>query len=410
VQGTAVVLASAMKEGGLQGGPRRARLRSTFVVAQIALSVVLLAVAGLFARALQHALTVDPGFDAMGVVVAQVSLTPHGYDEERGRVLFDRLLERLRSRPEVVDASLAAAAPLSGNQRWSDAKRPERPGDQGVQTQHGAAGVGLLELLRVPLLAGRTFTNADGPGAPPVAVINETLARRLWPSENVAAVLGREFELDGGRHVIVGVTTTGKYLMPQEGPTAFAYYPFAQDYSSSPTLFIRTRGEAGATLRAAREEMAVLDPNIALERQGPLSEWFDRYLGGQQIGASLIGAFGLVGLLLAAAGIYAVLAYSVAQRMREFGVRMALGARAGDVVHLVVRHGLVLVAVGIALGLGGAFAAGRLVSSFLFGLSPADPVTLLAVPLVLVAVALLACAVPARRAAAADPMTSLRAE
>jgi predicted permease len=411
MQGAEMDLAAAMKEGGPQSGVRRTRLRSAFVVAQVALSVSLLAVAGLFVRSLQRALAIDPGFEAAGVVHAGLSLGPHGYDKERSRVLFAQLLERVRARPEVAAASLANAAPLSGNTRTWGARRPGRPDDEEVDAQWGVADVGFIELLRAPLLAGRTFTSADGPTAPSVTVINETLARRLWPGESAQRVLGRELEsLSGRRMTVIGVIRKGKYTFLQEEERAYGYVPFAQGFSGSPQLYVRARGEPAGALRAAREELAKLDPNIALERPTLLAADVERYVLPQRIGALSVGLFGSVGLVLAATGLYGVLAYGVTQRLREFGVRMALGARAVDVVRLVVRHGLMLVAVGVAIGLVGAFVAGRLVASFLFGLNPADPVTFAAVPIILGAVALLAGIIPARRAAAADPMASLRVE
>jgi ABC-type antimicrobial peptide transport system permease subunit len=262
----------------------------------------------------------------------------------------------------------------------------------------------------VPLLAGRTFTAADDSAAPRVTVINETLARRLWPGVGPQQVLGRELESRDTRMTVVGVMGNGKYTLLQEPERAYAYIPFAQAFRTSVVLYVRGRSTPEATLHAAREELAKVNPNIALERPQVLADAIGSYVAPQRIGAFLIGVFGLVGLTLATAGLYGVLAFGVAQRLREFGVRLALGAQATDVVRLVVRHGVVLVASGVAIGLVVALVAGRLVASFLFGLNPADPLTLVAVPLILLAVALLASVVPARRAAAADPMASLRAE
>ncbi|MFN2566660.1 MAG: ADOP family duplicated permease [Gemmatimonadaceae bacterium] len=412
VQGTGIDLVAAMKEGGPQSGVRRTRLRSTFVVAQVAMSVLLLAVAGLFVRALQRALAVDPGFVAAGVVRADLSLGAHGYDTRRARALLTQLRERLRARPEVAAVSFANAAPLSGNSQSWGASRSDRPDDEEIPVQWGVADVGFIELLRTPLVAGRTFTAADGPNGPFVTVINEATARRLWPELSPREVVGRTVRSLKREMTVVGVMRNGKYRLLHEEQRRYGYVPFTQvpPFGAAPTLYARARTTPAAALRAAREELAELDPNVALEAPVSLEEDLERYVLPQRIGAMLIGAFGAVGLVLAATGLYAVLAYGVAQRLREFGVRMALGARAADLVRLVVRHGLLLVAIGVAVGLGLAVVAGRLVASFLFGLSPADPLTLAAVPLILVAAALLASVVPARRAAAADPMASLRAE
>jgi predicted permease len=410
LQATRMDLATAMREGGPQSGVRRTRLRSAFVVAQVTMSVVLLAVAGLFVRALQRALAVDPGFVAAGVVRAGVSLGAHGYDRARARALFPQLLEQLRARPEIAAASLANAAPLSGSQETWGARRAGDPDESSVDTQWGFADVGFIELLRVPLLAGRTFTVADDSAAPRVTVINQTLARHLWPSLSPQQVIGRELESHDTRMTVVGVMGNGKYTVLQEPERAYAYIPFAQRFRTSATLYVRARADPASALRAAREELAKLNPNIGLERPQVLAHAVQGYVTPQRIGAALIGAFGLVGVTLAAAGLYGVLAFGVAQRLREFGVRLALGAQASDVVRLVVRQGVGLVAAGVVIGLVATLFAGRLVASFLFGVNPADPLTLAAVPFVLLGVALFACIVPARRAAAADPMASLRAE
>lgn len=412
VHATRVDLATAMKEGGVASGVRRTRLRSIFVVAQVALSVVLLVVAGLFTRSLQRTLAVNPGFVAEGVVRGELNLASHGYERERARALLTELLERLRARPEIAAASLVRGAPLTGNVDTWGARLPGQPDDEQVRAQWGSATEGFIELLRVPMLAGRTFTVADDAEAPLATVINQQLAESLWPGEPPQRVIGREIESLDRRMTVVGVMANGKYTMLQEEPTGYGYVPFAQRFTISPGLYVRAASSDGtsAALLAARQELAALDPNIALERPTALVDDLARYLLPQRAGSFLVGTLGAIGLLLAATGLYGVLAYGVAQRMREFGVRLALGARAADVVRLVIRKGLILVAIGIAIGTAGGLAAGRLVSGFLFGLSPADPVTLIAVPLILLAVAGLASALPARRAAGADPMRALRAE
>jgi predicted permease len=410
LQSTAMNLAAAMKEGGLQSGTRRTRLRSTFVVAQVALSVVLLTVAGLFVRSLQRTLATDPGFDAGNVAHMMVDLGTHGYDGERARDFYARLGQALRAHPGIAAASFANYAPLSGNVQTWNVRRADRPEDEAVSANWSVADAGFVELLRTPLLAGRTFTREDAANAPLAAVINETLARRLWPGESPVRTVGREIRLLDERRTVVGVLANGRYGNLQEEDRPFAYLAFAQHPRSFARLYVRPRGSMDAALRAVREELATLDPNVAIETPTLLTADIDRYLLPQRVGASLIGVFGVAGLALAMAGLYGVLAFGVAQRLGEFGVRMALGARAADLTRLVVRNGLVLAAVGIAIGVIAALAAGQLVRTFLFGLSPADPLTLVAVPLLLVVVALLASLIPARRAASADPMTSLRAE
>jgi predicted permease len=411
LQSTAMNLAAAMKEGGLQSGTRRTRLRSAFVVAQVALSVVLLTVAGLFVRSLQRTLAMDPGFDAANVAHVSVDLGTHGYDRERARDLYARLGDALRAHPSIAAASFANFAPLTGNVQTWHARRTDRPADEPTMTNWSLADAGFVELLRTRLLAGRTFTRDDGPNAQRAVVINEALARRLWPGERPTRAVGREIEILDERATVVGVLATGRYgTLHEEEERPFAYLAFAQHPRSFAQLYVRARGGMVAALRAVREELATLDPNVAVETPTLLTTDIDRYLLPQRVSASLVGMFGVAGLALAMAGLYGVLAFGVAQRLGEFGVRMALGARAADLTRLVVRNGLVLAAVGIAIGVVAAVAAGQMVRTFLFGLSPADPLTLVTVPLLLVAVALLASLIPARRAATADPMTSLRAE
>jgi putative ABC transport system permease protein len=206
------------------------------------------------------------------------------------------------------------------------------------------------------------------------------------------------------------VCENGKYTFLQESDRAFAYLPLAQNFSMSPMIVMRGRGSAAATLLAARQELGALDPNIALERPEPLQQWVDKYVIGQRVAAKFVAAFGLVGLVLSAAGIYALLAFGVTQRSREFGIRMALGAPAGDVMRLVLRHAAILVGAGAFIGLAGALAGSRLIASYLFGLNPSDPVAFIAAPVILAIVALAASVVPVRRATAADPMAALRSE
>jgi ABC-type antimicrobial peptide transport system permease subunit len=196
----------------------------------------------------------------------------------------------------------------------------------------------------------------------------------------------------------------------QESPRAFGYTPIAQRFGKWVFLYVRGRSDAGTALRVTREELAKLDPNVALARPSTLRAEVDRYLIPQRLAAVLIGVFGLLGVLLAMTGLYGVLAFGVTQRLREFGIRLALGARAGDILTLVLRHGFALVAIGVVIGLGAAFAVGQVVSRFLFGMSPVDPITYVGVVALVIGVSLVASLAPARRGASADPMTSLRSE
>jgi len=406
---TAVDLASALKAGGMQTSERRSRLRSAFVVAQIASSVVLLSTAGLFLRSLQRSLNIDPGFRAEGVITGSVSLGIHGYDREAAEQFYRQLLTNLRARPEIAAAAIANAAPFSGQVSTEETQRAGHP-DDNVLAQWAVADSGFIELLETPLVAGRLFTGQDRRMSAPVAIINLTLARRLWPNDPPPSIIGRRILSLEREMEVVGIIGNGKYASLQEAPKGFGYVPYDPRFGTSRLLYVRARTTTASAQRAATEELAKLDPNVAFEGAKLLTLDVEKFLVQQQLATRLIAAFGLVGVVLAMTGLYAVLAFGVAQRMREFGVRLALGARGPDIIQLVLRHGLSLVTIGLVIGLAGAIGAGRVVSRFLYDISAVDPATLLAVPLLVLLVAIGASLVPARRGAAADPMTSLRAE
>jgi ABC-type antimicrobial peptide transport system permease subunit len=232
----------------------------------------------------------------------------------------------------------------------------------------------------------------------------------MWPNDPPPSIIGRRILSLEREMEVVGIIGNGKYGSLQEAPKGFGYVPYLEQFGMSRLLYIRARTTTASAQRAATEELAKLDPNVAFERPRLLAQDVERFFLQQQLGARLIAAFGFVGVALAMTGLYAVLAFGVAQRMREFGVRLALGARGADITRLVLRDGLALVAIGLVIGLAGAIGAGRVISRFLYGIGAVDLPTLVAVPLLLVLVAVGASLVPARRGAAADPMTSLRAE
>jgi hypothetical protein len=262
----------------------------------------------------------------------------------------------------------------------------------------------------MPIVEGRGFTARDAPGAPRAIIINQTAARRFWPDGGTA--VGRRVRMLAGRieYEVVGVMRDGRYRNLDEDPTAFAFMPHAQQYAPATQVFARTHAEPAAAIAALRRELAALDPNVALERARPLSSDVNLWRIPQRIASGLIGAFGLAGLLLAALGIHGVLTYHVARRVREFGIRMALGATAPALTRSVLRESAVMLVPGMLLGLALAAGLARPIARFLYGLDALDPVTFGAVSVVLVAAAAVASWVPARRAAAVDPMISLRAE
>jgi predicted permease len=309
LQTTRASVVPGLRDGTHGAGARRTRLRSAFVVVQLALSLLLVVAAGLFGRTMQKALTANIGFDPEGVVVAGINPGAHGYDESRARLLQTALLERVRSAPGVESAAFAGWAPMAGNDWQGSIRRDESaadPSEAGVTTSIATVGAGYVEALRIPLVAGRAFTGSDRPGAPPVAVVNQTLARRLWPD---ASPLGGRLRLGESTFEVIGVVADGKYEAYTEVQRPVLYLPFDQRPATSATLHVRSQMDGAAALAVVRRELAALDPNIALEQAMPLSRLIGFSLFPQRMAASIIGIFGVTGLLLAAIGLYGVLAF-----------------------------------------------------------------------------------------------------
>ncbi|HEX6966795.1 MAG TPA: ABC transporter permease [Gemmatimonadaceae bacterium] len=408
VRASSAEVAPTLKDGA-ERGSGRTRGRSVFVSAQLALAVVLLVAAGLCVRTLRSALAVDPGLDPDDVVVAAIDLAPNGYDEVRGRAFYRSLLERVRALPGVESAGIAQLVLLSGMSDGNDIESAEvgPSGRTRTNAWYDVVDPDFFRTLRIPLVAGRALTDADVAGHAPVIVVNQELARQLWPGESP---LGKHVRTFGRDWEVVGMTRDGKYAnVTDNAVPPFMFLSFAQRYSASMTLHVRSRLPASQVIHEIRAQVRALDPNVAVGAE-PLTDVIGTTLLQQRFAAWLIGVFGLVGMLLAAIGIYGVLAYYVAQRTREFGIRLALGARGGDVLRLVMRRGALLIAIGTAVGLGAAAATTRVLRGLLYGIGPLDPVTFVVAPLVLVAVALVACWLPARRATRTDPIIALRAE
>jgi predicted permease len=396
------------------GSTRRSTLHGALVVGQVALCLVLLVGAGLFGRSLRNLRGVDVGFDGEGVLLASVDLDAGGYDRTRGAAFFERLLQATAALPGVEAASLASTVtPFPFGSRF-DGVRLEGSAagpEEEIGFDTNAVGPGYFETLRIPILAGRPFGPQDRAGAPRVAIVNETLARRYWPD---ASPVGRRIlfgpDPSAPSVEIVGVAGDGKYRSLREEPTPNVYFPILQAYRPLATLIVRSGADPDALAAAVLREARGLDPELPLFDVRTLREHVALASSQDRMVTLLTELFGMAATVLALVGLYGLTAYSVAQRAREIGIRMALGARPGDVVALALGHGAWLVAGGIALGLAGALASGRLVASVLYGVSPRDPATLLAAPLALGAVALFACYLPARRATRVDPMAALRAE
>ena len=404
-------LAIDLKERTTQAtGARWYNIRHLLVMGQLALSLVALATAGLFLRSLANAQQIDLGFDADGLMVMGINAGNQGYDEPRGRDLYRRVLERLASVPGVDAATVSTAVPLfaGGFARTTfrddqDTKDPRN----GRFAQINEVGERYFETLKIPVVQGRAFNAADRQGSPPVIIINETMAKQFYPNE---PALGRRLYIFGRPEAreIVGIAKTIKYNAVSEPETAHMYVPLEQSYQSQVVVQVRTAGDADAVLGTVRRELQALEPSMPLLAVNTYRTVLRTSLWAPRFGTSLLAVFGFLALLLAAVGLYGVMSYGVSQRTREIGIRMALGASGRQVRGMVVRQGLLLAAGGVAVGLAAAFGLARFVTSLLFGVSGADPVTFIGVAVTLLVVAGLATFIPARKASRIDPVEALR--
>ena len=406
------LVATLKDEAGTMGGGRRkGRVRNALVVAQIALSLVALVGAGLFIRSLQYAQMLKPGFNPDHVLLASLDVFPIGYDQTKGLVFYQQLLERFKQIPGVQSISFADKLPLSvfGDTSQGASIEGYTPGkNEDLNFQFDTVGPDYFQAMKIPLAAGREFTERDNQNAPAVVVINETMASRYWANRNP---IGQRMRLSNDQPVeIVGVAKDVKYRSVNEPPQSFMYVPMLQNYRSAMTLVIRTAGDPLTLLPQVRDEVRQMDANLALFDEKTLTEHAGIALFAQRLAVKLLSVFGMLALTLAVIGLYSVMAYSVSQRTHEIGIRIALGARAGNVFRLVIGQGIFLTVVGIAAGIVTAAIVMRFVSSLLFGVTATDPMTFISVALLLGAVALLACYIPARRATKVDPLVALRYE
>lgn len=401
-------LVSALREGG-GTTTRRSRLRSAFVTGQIALCMLLLVSAGLLVRSLQGALAIDTGMDARDVTVAAVDIGAHGYDEARGRAFFEQLRAALAARPDVESVALAGYIPLTFTEIVSGVGIPGHeppPGRETFLLDVNTVDAGYFATLRIPV-EGRGFTAADGPDAARVVVVNRTMADRFWPEGNA---LGQTIRLSGLDARIVGIAADGKYHRLVEDPIPYVYLPFEQSYQPKMMVHVRAAGPTASIPALMRSELARLDPHVPLHAPASLERAMRLSLLPHRMAALVIGTLGMLGLLLAAVGLYGVLAFVVGQRTREIGVRIALGARAADIFRIVFGQAGALVLGGLAAGVALAVGATRLLAGLLVDVSPTDPITFALVALLLGAVGLLAGYVPARRAVRVDPMITLKSD
>jgi predicted permease len=401
-----------LKDDASGGRTRGSRLRGAFVVAQVACSMLLLVGAALFVRSLQHARAIDVGFDPTNMVLASMSPGMQGYDDVRARALYERALQELEATPGVESASLAASVPLqvAGPRRSASIEGYQPQPGEDTETAFNVVGPRYFDTMRIAMVRGRGFTDRDRPGSPPVIVVNEAFARRYWPD---ADPIGKRVSANGPVgpfREVVGVTRTGKYNMLGEDPLPFYYLPLWQDHEGFVTLHVRFPGDPRATTAAVRDALRRVDASVPLFDIKTMDEQMLIALLPARLAGTLLGAFGILALLLASIGIYGVMAYAVAQRTREVGIRIALGAQAGDLLRLILGDGARLMAIGLGIGLAAAVILTRFVSALLYGITPTDPVAFAGAVAALLATGLLACYVPARRALRADPVTALRCE
>ncbi len=394
---------------GSSAGRGKRRLRDALVVAQVALSLVLLICAGLAVRSMGNAHRIDPGFDSQGLVVARVSPETQGYSQAQAEDFFRRLDERLSARSDIRATGFAGHLPLTFNISMLGAAAEGQdsvPSEEWPIFDTATVGPDYLETMGIDVLQGRSFTEWDDEDAPRVAVINETAAARLWPGQDA---IGKRLRIEEYEDYIevVGVARDGKYRTLGEETRPFVYQAIAQDWKGSQILIARTTGDPAQALATIRQQVRDLDANLAIGQLATIEDATASALVLPRLGAALFGLFGIIGLVLAMTGIYGVVSYLVSQRTHEIGIRMAMGAHGGDILRLVVRQGLRLTAVGVVLGVIAALAMTRVLSGILYGISATDVVTFVAVPALLSAVALLATVIPARRASRLDPLVAL---
>jgi predicted permease len=419
-------LNEGLNESGRSGttGVRSNRLRSMLVAAEVSLTLVVLIGAGLFARGFAATSEIKPGFDPRHVLLSQFYLSTSGYNLEQRKEFCKRLEEKMDSAPGVVSAAYSDGVPLGFEPSWWEDLKIEgyEPSQsENMKIFRNVISPGYLPLMRIPLTQGRNFTEHDNEKSQLVMIVNQTFARRFFGTSNP---IGRRIHGWGEWFTVVGVAQDSKYHYLSEAPTPYFYVPFRQIYRADMTLafYVQTRGDPNAALAMVRQKVREIDPKVAVFDAVPLEEYIGASLYPQKLAASLLGALGSIAVILAAVGLYSVLAYAVTQRTHEIAIRMALGARPADVLGLVVRQGLTVASLGLAIGLALALAASRVfaATSFvgeamgshaeLLGVSATDPLIYLGAALFLAGVAALAAYIPARRAASVDPMAALRCE
>jgi predicted permease len=390
----------------------RMRIKNGLVIAQISFSLLLLVCAGLFVRSWQNTQQLDPGFNPENMLAMDIDLSERGFTESQGLLYYEQLKERAQRLPGVLSVALADLAPMdmATSKITAQIAGQNLPADQNaLLISSNLISPGYFASLQIPLLKGREFAELDNANTPPVVIINETMAKKYWPNQDP---LGRQFQVgkDFKPVTIVGIAKDAKYRTPGEEPAPHIYRSFKQFYEPGLSLLVRTQGNPKTALRGIENEMTSIDKDV----QAFFARTMDEHLAfsflPSKLGGSLLGMFGILGLILACAGIYAAMSFQVAQRTREIGIRMAIGAKPRAILRLFIERGLRLSVIGSFLGIVGAFVVTRFLSSLLVGVGTHDIFTYVAVPLLLISVSFVACAVPAYRASKLDPLKSLRYE
>jgi predicted permease len=412
LQTSKIDLAAAMKSemAGVVGGHGKSWLRSGLVVAQVSLSFILLVGAGLLMQSLQKIRATNPGFTTRGVLYTGVDLISAGYDAQHSRTFQDALLDRVTALPGVESAAFASMIPLGYGSYFSSkiaVDGYEVPPEEEPTVEFNRVGPGYLATMGIPLVAGREFARSDDESAAPVAIVNETMASQFWRGGNP---VGQRVQVKGQWLTVIGIARDSKYQSVREQPKPFFYVAMRQNPSVGGPLNVRTPLSPETMAKAISREVRALDGNLALYEVISLQEQLDRSTSPQLVAVTMVGVLSALALLLAAIGLYGVMACAVSQSTRELGLRMALGARAPDLLRLVMTRGLALTAGGVLLG--GAVALGltRLIGNYLFHVSPRDPLAFGSAFTVMVVAGLAACILPAWRAARIDPMRALREE
>jgi len=393
----------------VSGGFGKSRLASGLVAAQIALSLILLACAGLFVRSLINAQEANPGFDPNHVLLMSFDLDPMGYSNSRAAEFDRQVLQRVKALAGVQSATLADFSPLSYTIH-SDDVTPEGyvpRVHESLEIDRGFVGPNYLHTLRTPLLAGRDFTAADNSTSQPVAIVNKAFVDRYWPGQNA---VGKRVQFRGRWYSVVGVAANGKYRRLIYQPAPLILVPLMQYYTSPVILQVRVNGDPMAFAAPVEDAIHGLNSNLPLFHVTTLRHNMEMGSVFERIAVVFAGAFGLLAMLLAAVGVYGVVAYSTRQRTHEIGIRMALGAGKADVFRQVLRQGLRLTLIGVAVGLAASLILTRYLRGMLYGVSSADWMTFATVCVALGLVAFLACLVPAYRAASVEPAVALRIE